>query len=532
MSARRIFIALMALMTLVPPAPAQGQGVLGGPGDDAGSPQKLDTANRLGEGLEGLSVALPGPIDPTTYRLGPGDVLLVQLWGRVSRAFRLVVGPEGTVVVQSGQSVPVSGRTLEVVRAELIARLRPQFRGVEVDVRLDRPRTFLVYLTGEVRSPGPVEAMASSRVSHLLTDPVFLPSASRRQIRILHRDGSRDVADLGLFIRTGDQAMDPLLQDGDVIHVPQAVEFAYVEGAVAQPGRYEVGVDDSLRSLLTIAGDPLPAALLDSALCVQFRDPNIPETTWVSLERVYGGSQNLRVRNGTRLYVYFVPEYRHLDQAIIQGEVARPGSYPIELGHSRLKDLVLAAGGFRPGADLSAIRLTRRKPTSSDDDPELDRLLRLSRNELTNSEYEVLRTKLAGLREEYRVDWDRIGANANLNLLLRDGDEVRVTRLVSSVRVEGEVRRPGIVNFVPGRGPFDYIAECDGFTDRAWTNKVRVTRSVTGQTLLARNVSSLDPGDLVWVPERPDRTLWDQFRELIAVTGGIATLILAIQSVR
>jgi protein involved in polysaccharide export with SLBB domain len=495
------------------------------------SDQKLDTANRLGEGGE-ATVPLAGPIDPEIYRLGPGDVLLIQLWGRVSRIFRMVVGPEGSIVVQGGESVMVAGRTLADVRTDLIGRLRPQFRGVDVDVRLDRPRTFIVYLSGEVQSPGPVPVVAASRVSHLLAGASLPEKASRRQIQVLHMDGSRETADLELFMRTGDQSLDPWLRDGDVIHVPQATEFCYVQGAVARPGRYELGGRDSLRTLLTIAGDPLPAALVDSALYIRFVNANRSESTWVSLEGIYSGTQNEPVDDGTRLYVYFVPEYRQQDEAVVQGEVARPGSYPIQLGVTRLHDLVHAAGGFRPGADLSAIRLTRRNPASGDADPELDRLLRLSRNELTDSEYEILRTKLAGLREEYRVDWNRISSNPNLDLLLRSGDVVRVTRLVSSIRVEGEVRRPGIVNFIEGRGPRTYIDECGGFTDRAWIGKMRITRAVTGQTLLARNVSSLDPGDLIWVPERPDRTVWEQLRDVVTVAGSIATVIIAIRSVQ
>ena len=174
----------------------------------------------------------------------------------------------------------------------------------------------------------------------------------------------------------------------------------------------------------------------------------------------------------------------------------------------------------------------RQSTLATEKDQELDRLLRLSRNDLTSSEYEVLRTKLAGQREDYRVDWARLEGSKDLDLLLRDGDVVRVERLVSSIRVDGEVRRPGILNFVRGESVEDYVAQAGGYTDRAWRGKVRVTRAVTGQTLLARNVRTLDPGDFVWVPEKPDVTVWQQSREILTALAQVATIVIAIRSVR
>ena len=55
---------------------------------------------------------------------------------------------------------------------------------------------------------------------------------------------------------------------------------------------------------------------------------------------------------------------------------------------------------------------------------------------------------------------------------------------------------------------------------------------MTGQTLLARNVRTLDPGDFVWVPEKPDVTVWQQSREVLTALAQIATVIIAIRTVR
>ena len=215
------------------------------------------------------------------------------------------------------------------------------------------------------------------------------------------------------------------------------------------------------------------------------------------------------------------------------GDITRPGVYPISEGRHHLSDMIAAAGGFLALADLSAIRVNRRNLNATEPDPELDRLLRLSRNELTNSEYDVLRTKLASLKEDFRVDWSRLEAGkADLDLLMRDGDIVRVERLVPSIRVDGEVRRPGILAFRPGLRVEDYIERAGGLTARAWKGRVRLTRSVTGQTILARNSGALDPGDIIWVPERRDSNVSQGVQTFLLFAAQLATVVLAVTAIR
>lgn len=530
----RAALLLLVGAMLVGAAPARAQSALNttDPGADVLAQQALAQRKPGLEGLQVPPVELAGPVDPAIYRMGPGDLLFLHLWGQTTRNIPLEVGPEGAVLLPDEGLVPVAGRTLAEVRADILARMHRRYRDVNMELRLARPRAFRVYLTGQVREPGSVSANGACRVGDVLANGMLVEGASRRRIEILRRDGTSESCDLELFLQTGDAGMNPWLRDGDIIQVPSATEFVYAQGAVARPGRYELGVRDSLRTLLRLAGDPLPSAVADRVLLVRFKDVFTPESLWVSLDDVYSRRQNPALEDGERMYVYFIPQYRQQHEAVILGEVQRPGTYPIVEGRTRLSNLVSSADGFQVGADLSAIRVHRRSMLATEKDQELDRMLRLSRNDLTVSEYEVMRTKLAGLREDYRVDWTRLEGSNDLDLLLRDGDVVRVERLVSSIRVDGEVRRPGILNFMRGESVEDYVAQAGGYTNRAWRGKVRVTRAVTGQTLLARNVRTLDPGDFVWVPEKPDITVWQQSREILTALAQAATIVIAIRSVR
>jgi polysaccharide biosynthesis/export protein len=489
-----------------------------GPGAAAGSPL--------------APVGLSGPVNAATYRVGPGDLMVAILRGPVSRSIPLEVGPEGTVTLPGQGSISVAGHTLVEAKGELLEKLRQQYRGVGIEIQLARPRTFRIYLTGEVFEPGPMLASGVPRLGDVVGQERLTGAASRRRIEVTHTDGTREIGDLQLFLDTGNDAYDPWLREGDVIYVPTATEFVYAEGALARPGRYELSPRDSLRNFLRFVGDPLPAAQIERVLMVHFKTPYVPDSTWIDLRDVYSGRGDVALSDGDRIYVYYLPQYHMQQEAQILGDVYRPGVYPISEGHTRLSRLVNAAGGFQPTADLSAIRVRRRSPAGAEKDPELDRLLRLSREQLTSTEYEILRTKLAGLREEYRVDWTRLTKDPRLDLLLRNGDSVIVERLVPSVRVDGEVRRPGILNYTQGQNVSDYVRQAGGFTDRAWRGKVRVIRSVTGQTLLARNVNTLDPGDLVWVPEKPDVTAWQQTKDILTALASVATVVIAIRSVR
>ena len=475
--------------------------------------------------------AMSGPVDPKVYRVGPGDYLQIQIWGRVSKTWSVPVGPEGYILIPGAGSMSVSGKTLADVRIEVMKKLGEQYRGVGIDVRLARPRQFQVYVTGQVKSPGPIQAMGSYRLADVLHEGAFQDNASRRRIEVLHTDGSREFGDLVVFGIIGNQVANPLLRDGDVINVPVATEWIYANGALARPEKFELGLKDSLLTLFRLAGDPIPAAVVDRALLVRWEDPFKPDSIWVRLDDVYGGLENRALRDGDRLYVYYLPQYHLQHQVFIQGEVTRPGVYPITEGRAKLTDLIKAAGSFLPTADLSSIRVHRRNPDAQEKDPELERLLRLPREQLTDSEYDKLTTKLAAFREDYRVDWTRLNANSpHLDILLRDGDMVRVERLVPSIRIDGEVKRPGILGYKPGLKINEYVKQAGGLTDRAWGANIRVTRSVTGQTLPARNVQTLDPGDFVWVPERPQKSFWDYWGTTITALAQLATIVIAVES--
>lgn len=523
---RLVWIGLALVATLssasVEPARAQGAPSIVNP------PEAVDRGARSPATLVPSQIPLSGVLDPEVYRLGPGDVLVANVWGKISMNLPLEVGPDGAVFVPGHGSIDVSGMTLAGARRRIESLLHAQYRGVRVEVRLQRVRSFYVYRTGEIRHPGPVLAQGSSRVVDLLPDSLFLPGSSRRNIQVRHQDGTSHVYDLELFMSAGVPQPSDALGGGDVIYVPRAAGRIGAWGGVRRPGSHETNPTDSLSTLFRLAGGLRPEAFGERALLIRWSEAG-RESMWVSMDSVQAGTTNFPLRNGDNLYVPFDPEYREVHQVTVIGRVQRSGDYPIRLGESRISDVVEAAGGFLDDADLTAIRLIRRR-NGTGEDAELDRLSRLSRDQMTESEYVSLQTKLAALSPDYRIEWARVArGDAALDPLLFDGDVIRVERSTNTIRVDGQVRRPGVFEFQPGRGSGHYVRLAGGYTDRAARSRVRVTRAVNGQSVHERDVEELAPGDFVWVPERPDQSTWDQVRDLITVAAQVATIVIAVR---
>ena len=472
---------------------------------------------------------LAGPVDPQSYIVGPGDVFSLWVFGPIARQINLTVGPEGRVFSAELGPIPVSGRRLVDARERILARGREHFRGVGLELQLTNTRTFRVYLTGAVASGGPLLARGGSRLVDVVADSLLLPSASRRMILVRHADGSVERADLALFRDVGDPAHSVPLADGDMIHVPYTGELVGVFGAVGDPHRMELAPGDSLATLLRLAGGPLASAIDDAALLVRWAPDGRRDTLRVSLGEITGGQDGVVPRGGDQLYVFGRSDFQVIPNVLVEGQVRSTGSYPIRPGETRLSEVIAAAGGLLPDANRSAIRLVRRRPGLVDD-PEFERLSRLPRESMTTSEYESFRTRLAALTPDFRVDWDQLQRQDGIaDPRLQAGDIIRVDRISNALRVDGQVKRPGLITFEPGRSYDWYIRQAGGFANHAARSQVRVTRSASGQTLLAKNVDALAPGDFLWVPERPDISTWQQIAGLVAVAAQVATVVIAVR---
>ncbi|MDH3216386.1 MAG: SLBB domain-containing protein, partial [Candidatus Krumholzibacteria bacterium] len=214
-------------------------------------PLVVQAQGRMGQGLE-------GPVDPNTYILGPSDQLLLILRGSETTLEYLRIFPEGNVILPNYGAIDASGLTLAEFRDRVRQELRRFYRNVDIDCQLSVPRTFVVFVLGQVNAPGPVRVTALSRVSHAITSAKGLKGGTERRIEIRENGTTAKTVDLFKFWRLGDFEQNPTLKEGQTIFVrPKEMEVSVV-GAVKLPGRYELLEGETAAELIAYCGGIAP----------------------------------------------------------------------------------------------------------------------------------------------------------------------------------------------------------------------------------------------------------------------------------
>jgi protein involved in polysaccharide export with SLBB domain len=521
---RRFLPALAALLlaggagAFVPGAFAQS-GSRSAPSD---APQALPTAD--------IMPPIAGRVDPATYRVGPGDEFALRysdlLEPRIVR-----VGPAGDLVLPDVGSLQVAGLTLEDLEVRVRDRMRPYVRGKGFSFSLYRPRRFRMYVTGEVERPGTVTLQAPVRASEAIEAAGGITGAGARRGIQVRRGGETIPVDLVLASRAGALAADPLVFESDVLFVPPAGRHVDVWGSVAHPGRYDFVPGDRLSAILALAGGPLPEAALADAVLDRFDAQGRSERTPAPIDQAAaspGGAQDLPVQEGDRLYVPSRARWMRGDAVAVLGEVARPGPYPIRAGVDRLRAVLDLAGGFTPEADSAATRVER--PDDAPRDTAFQSLAARNPDFLTPADRDFV---VSSARERRAVSAN-VGAflargDPRGDVTLHDGDRIVVPRRVALVSVQGEVRAPGYVPFIPGRDAGDYVKDAGGFTSRARKGHIRVTRAATGGTVSLSETGELRPGDAIWVPTKPERSTWASIRDVLTTAAQVATIYLVVR---
>jgi protein involved in polysaccharide export with SLBB domain len=314
--------------------------------------------------IDAGEMAFEGPIDPDTYRLAPGDRLILSIWGAASEGVPLVVAADGSLVVPSVGVLPVDGLTLSAATAALRERARSLYPGAQITLTLLRPALLRIAITGLVATPGMYEIPAGYRLGDLIELAGGLrESANDRRIRIEHRDGAESVCDLLAWRIDGLADGNPGLGTGDRVFVSQ-LEGAYrvrgllpsaLEEVPARSSAVDRPFETRTRLIAAAPGDDLAFALraaggLGPEFCADGvwvehgaaappagadRGVSAPERRWVDL----ADAGHFAMQPGDVIEVPFCGEW-----VAVGGSVVRPGLYPYLPGET-VAHYVYAAGG-------------------------------------------------------------------------------------------------------------------------------------------------------------------------------------------
>ena len=519
-----------------------------------------------GEDVEHLRISQDKKIDPASYIVGPGDAILLYVWGEWDHPYRLEVGPEGFVIIPTIGSFAVSDKSLLEVRELLIAAARDHYPNVKITVSLLGMRFFTVYLTGAVLNDGSFIVHPTTRISELIErgggflDELagteieetvggkkitrtreFTPQpAARRSIQLFHQDGSREAVDLEMFRATGQIENNPYLRMGDVVHVPYQQYEIYAYGSFNQEGVQEYRPGDTIGTLMKLAGGKSGNAPLEEAQIWRFGEDGgesilklvgAEDSAYRTLEEI----ADIPLQPKDMLFVRTRSDWQQTPTVHVHGEVGFRGRYRIIQGKTTLREVVAMAGGFTEDASLAQASVIRAKFRAIVD-PELERLQELQEvsglADMSPEDRAYLKTKGREERGRVAVNFERLfeANDESQNILIEGGDVIFVPEKRRTVSLSGQFKRPGLLDFEQGRRVGFYLEQAGGYAWNADKGGARLIRARTGAREKLRRNAMVEAGDELWVPEKEYRDWWGFAQSTMRTMAETLTLVILVRT--
>ncbi len=294
---------------------------------------------------------------PADYVLGPGDTIILQLFGKENARYSLVVSREGSVQIPKIGPVSAAGQKFSDLRKQWKGHISRKMIGVNASITMGPLRSIRVFILGEADRPGSYTVSALSTMTNaLFVSGGIKHIGSLRRIQL--KRGGQLITELDLYdlLLKGDTSNDIRLQPGDVIFVPPIGRTAGVAGAVRRTAIYELKDEKTVEDLITIAGGLLPTALKDNAQLERIS----PDGDRVVIDVDLAGAGGRALADGDVLQVRSVLD--RLEGAVkLSGHVERPGSYQWRKG-MRLADLISRVEDLKPRPDLNYVLVKRELP--------------------------------------------------------------------------------------------------------------------------------------------------------------------------
>ena len=401
---------------------------------------------------------------------------------------------------------------------------------ISVDGDVKRPARFELKTNGNERLSDIIELAGG------FTDLAYL---NKIEISSLMENGERFVQYVNFheILKTKDNAGNIQLKNNDKIFVFSILEQTYakdvfIHGEVKKPGRYDFEENLFVRDLILKAGNLTRSAYKLEGEVAKI-DPQKPANfIKIDLQKILSdpaAKENILLEEDDRVFIRQIPEWEVGLTIQIKGEVLFPGIYAITEDSTTLNEILEKAGGFTDEALIREASLIRQSSKISID-KEYMRLKQIPRDQLSKNEYEYLVMK-EGSQDIGRIVVDFyklcIQKDKTEDVFLKDGDFINIPEAPNVVYVTGRVSNAGGVLYEPGKKIKYYLKKAGGVTWDAKSRDIKVTK-VTGEIIDDEDVKSLEPGDIIWVPRKPDRDWWEVFRQTIAVIAQVATVYIVV----
>ena len=449
---------------------------------------------------EGQATAADNLPVPIGYVLGPGDNVMVILWGDSKLQTSITIDRDGRYFAADiDKWLYLSGKTVE----EAEQYLRHEFQEAYATLKGPKPTTFMdvslgtlksltVQIVGEVASPGVYTVPPFSTVgTSLLSAGGVTIFGSLRDVRVLRDDEIVNSIDYYKLFLEGQSNTDFRILNGDVIFVPVRISTVEISGEVSRPGIYELLPGEYIDQLISYAGGLKPTAGFTVELRrIIEREERESDDDAVTVSYLDVKSLNPHeVLDGDHIWIKNIMEVSR--QVYISGRVKRPGAYGFS-DPLRLLDLLKMAGGIEDEDFLKSVNLGKLDITRRDIDSDYSNIITLKLSEV-------------------------IKGNDHENIWLNNHDQVTVYPNqryfpAKTVSINGEVLLPGVY---PIQKDFEtigsVISRAGGFTPRAFEDGIVLMRE--GARLVIEGMeNTVADGDIITIPE---------IRDVVEVTGAV-----------
>ena len=417
--------------------------------------------------------------------------------GKLNSMYTVKAQDYGSFALRDGDAVLVSGSEVDVFTNR-----------VEVKGAVYRPGKF--ELGGDICTVGQLVAHAGGPL-----EDAFL---GRAQIIREKADRSLEVVAVPLEGILNGKAADVLLKRGDILIVSNVNEIVQkgdivVTGYVVNPGKYQFAEHTTVEDIILMAGGLVEGASA-AKVDISRRIDNASSTAATdTLARVFSisikdgliedGAGGFELEPNDVVSVRRSPTYIEQRNVTITGEVTFPGQYTLVSNNERVSDLVKRAGGATPNGNVHGAMLKRKIN-------QYERNVRIAMSKIVTqsaSSKDTLDVNKIKVSEIYTVGLELDKAlqhpGSDYDVVLRDGDELIIPEMASTVRIQGEVLYPNTVHYISGKPVSYYVRQAGGFSTRARRAKTYVI--YMNGTVAVGAGARLEPGCEIVVPGRSEK---------------------------
>jgi len=383
---------------------------------------------------------------PQNYVLGPGDEVIVDIYGASQKSEQLTVSPDGEITVPGFGPIHVAGLSVASAQSKIRSTLGSRYASSNLKLTVGQTRSIMVNVMGEVKAPGTYTLSAFATVFHALYMAGGINDlGTLRDIKVYRGGKLITVVDVYEYILNGRLAGNVRLHENDVIVVGPYECLVGIQGNVKRPMFYEMRPTESVAQVIKYAGGFTGDAYTKAVRLVRRSGERYSVHTVEEFDM-----SSFKLTDGDNITVDgMINRYENMVE--VRGAVFRPGQFELGKQITTVRSLIENAGGLTEDAFTARGVLYRMKE---------DRTL-----------------------ETQSIDIAAIMDGTEADIPLRNEDVLFVATQSDRIaertfEITGEVISPGTFEYAENTTIEDLIIMAGGLTDQASLAKVDVSRRI------------------------------------------------------